>query len=145
MVLVICPKVAPRNVPFGLLKCGVFVMLKMSTRNSPLTLLEREQLGDRRIQVDVLRAIEHAVAGRIAERVGGRRDEDRGVEPERARTDAAEHAGVPLTSGRCVLPGALSVALHIVIPIGEPDCAEKMPLSCHPPRIWLERPSFSHL
>ena len=37
IVLVICPNVAPRNVPFGLLKCGVFVMLKMSTRNSPLT------------------------------------------------------------------------------------------------------------
>lgn len=31
-VLVICPNAAVRNVPFGLLKCGVFVMLKMSAR-----------------------------------------------------------------------------------------------------------------
>ena len=36
-VLVICPKVAPRNVPLGFWKCGVLVMLKISTRNSPLT------------------------------------------------------------------------------------------------------------
>src|SRR5437870_3792823 len=35
-VLVIWPNPAPRYVPFGLLKCGVLVMLKMSTRTSPL-------------------------------------------------------------------------------------------------------------
>src|SRR4051812_9966061 len=43
--------------------------------------------------------------------------------------------GVPFTSGRWVLPGAFSVAFDIVMPIGDPDCAATMPLTCHPPRI----------
>ena len=34
---------------------------------------------------------------------------------------APSTAGVPLTFGRCVLPGAFSVALLIVIAIGDPD------------------------
>src|SRR5206468_6323026 len=38
IVCVICPNVEDRNVPFGFMKCGVLVTLKMSARNSPFTL-----------------------------------------------------------------------------------------------------------
>jgi len=48
---------------------------------------------------------------------------------------APSTAGSPVWFGRCVLPGAFRLALDIVMPIGDPDCAEKIPLNCQPPRI----------
>src|SRR5207245_5682900 len=71
------------------------------------------------------------------------------------KTDVSNHsasgpmapstAGVALTFGRQVLPGAFRFApLFIENPIGDPDCAVTKPLTCQPPRIWLTAPSFSH-
>src|SRR5262245_15678255 len=52
--------------------------------------------------------------------------------------------GVPLTFGRCVLPGAWRLVPSAVKLIGRPDCAVKNPLTCQPPRMWLATPSCSH-
>src|SRR5215471_20305304 len=78
-------------------------------------------------------------------KVLGAGDENTDVSNQSAPGPTAPRtAGVPLTSGRCVLPGAFNVAFDIVMPIGEPDCAWKIPLSCQPPRICAHAPSCSH-
>ena len=51
-------------------------------------------------------------------------------------------SGFPLAFGRCVFPGARRVAAFAVKLIGCPDCAVKMPETCHPPRIQLAGPAL---
>ena len=102
-----------------------------------LDLPEREQLRDRGVEVDVRRTVERrrcAARCRTCSRAG---DEN---------TDVSNHSAPgPMPPSTCRRPAdvrALRVARRverrrcdIVMPIGDPDCAEKMPLTCQPPRI----------
>ena len=140
----ICPNVEARNVPFGFMKWGVLVTLKMSARNSPFTLPNENSFASVASRftyfgpssTPFLAAFPNVLAAG---------DENTDVSNQRLPDPMPPStAGVPVTSGRCVLPGALSVAALAVMLMGEPDCAEKMPLTCQPPSTWLSGPSRSH-
>src|SRR6185503_8206951 len=111
IVCVICPNVAPRNVPFGLLKCGVLVTLKISTRNSPLTRCPIENsLASVASRLTYFGPSSEALRRAVPKVLGGG-GEKTDVSNHRAPGPTAPNtAGVPFWSGRCVLPGALSAA-----------------------------------
>src|SRR6185295_2812078 len=135
-VLVICPNVAPRNVPLGLLKCGVLVMLKMSTRNSPLTLATENSLAIVASRFTYAGPSSTPLRSELPNVFGAGDENTDGSNQSAPGPTAPSTAGVPLTSGRCVLPGALSVAALIVMAIGDPDCAEIILLIRQPPSTW---------
>src|SRR3977135_2679548 len=108
------------------MKCGVLVALKISTRNSPFVLPGNENnfasVASRFTyrgpsSTPFLNALPNVLfAGELNTEVSNQK---------RPGPGAPSTAGVPVTFGRCVLPGALRLAADIEMPIGAPDWALK--------------------